>query len=222
MSVNHHEVLTDSNSHRVTSSHRGKVVKTYVDQNVRIMSDVWANITYAVVYEPNGPEGFDAESVLKNVEKGWTKHPGMFRRIQIGCSDMYSPKSYLSAEVDANDLIMEIYEAYERGFAFARKLEAYDTREYRAAEARRTVLHGSVVRVTKGRKVAKGTEGIVFWIGSSGWGEKVGLGLPNRDGSFDYTEKTGRYGKVFKSYKNVAWTAKSNVQVIDELGGRVI
>jgi hypothetical protein len=37
------------------------------------------------------------------------------------------------------------------------------------------VRKGSNVKVVKGRKVPKGTMGVVFWIGSSEWGERVGI-----------------------------------------------
>jgi len=222
MAIRHFHTDRETNEVTETSSHVGRVVHIWSDSSVRIMSDVWATITYAKVYEPNGPEGYGSDRVIENIEKGWSKPAGMFRTIIIGNSEMYSQKDYVKAEIDADEDTREIFAGHQLGLDLHRKLDDYNAREFRAQESRRSVRHDSVVRVTKGRKVPQGTEGVVFWIGNSGYGEKVGLGLPCEDGSFEFTEKAGRYGKVFKSYKNVAWTALSNVQVIDKLGGRVL
>jgi hypothetical protein len=40
---------------------------------------------------------------------------------------------------------------------------------------------GKAVEVFKGRKVAKGTKGIVRWIGSNRWGYSVGLAIEGQD-----------------------------------------
>jgi hypothetical protein len=37
------------------------------------------------------------------------------------------------------------------------------------------IMKGQRVVVARGRKVPKGTRGIVFWIGDNGWGESVGI-----------------------------------------------
>ena len=221
MTIRHFHTNRETAEITVTDSHEGMVVDTFTRHSVRIMSDVWADITYAVVYEPNGPVGYGSDRASESIEKGWTKR-STFRNIIVGNSEMYSDRDYVKATVDADADAREIYAAYKRGEAFAAALDNDDARHHRLARERRTVNHGSIVRVTRGRKVPQGTEGVVFWIGNSGYGEKVGLGLPNEDGSFDYVEKTGRYGKVFKSYKHVAWTAITNVEVISELGGRIL
>lgn len=57
-----------------------------------------------------------------------------------------------------------------------------------------TPRKGKRVRVVRGRKVPRGTEGVVIWLGVDDWG-KARLGLKDADG-------------------NAHWTAASNVEVI--------
>jgi len=46
----------------------------------------------------------------------------------------------------------------------------------------RAVKRGKLVIVARGRKVAKGTVGVVAWVGDSDWGTRVGLAIPGVDG----------------------------------------
>jgi hypothetical protein len=108
-----------------------------------------------------------------------------------------------SASVDATP---EVREKAAKFFA-ARNLEA---RLAKAAEAAATPAKGKTVTVVKGRKVPKGTTGIVIWVGggkyfgptprykSSTWSTKGALrvGLKDADGT-------------------VHWTAASNVVVVN-------
>jgi hypothetical protein len=204
------------------TSHEGRVVAIETDANVRIMSDVWANITYAVVYEPNGPEGVGSERVLENHREGYGMLPGLFRRIEIGNTEFPIDREPIHVKVDATPEVQEIWEAYKAGEALRGRMSRYDADERAAAERRRTVERDCFVRVTRGRKVPQGTEGKVFWIGDSQWGTKVGIGLPSEDGTFETVKKTGRHGKVYESYKNVVWTALKNVDRISCIGGRVL
>lgn len=55
------------------------------------------------------------------------------------------------------------------------------------------VVKGQTVTVVKGRKVAKGTTGVVFWVGEDAWG-KARIGFKDEA------------GETF-------WTAASNVEV---------
>lgn len=87
------------------------------------------------------------------------------------------------AVVDASASVRAAYEAYLVVQAALAE----------AAEEKRdqnTVRRGKVVVVARGRKVPKGTQGEVFWIGNNGYGDSVGLVLA--DGS-----------KVFTALKNV-------------------
>lgn len=58
------------------------------------------------------------------------------------------------------------------------------------------VIKGAFVRVTKGRKVPIGTEGIVIWSGPSMYGQRIGI-----------KDRTGL----------VHWTAASNAEPVEEV-----
>lgn len=196
------------------TSHEGRVVDIEVEHNVRLMSDVWADLTYAIVWEPTGkPTGiYSAEP----------RECGYFRRIQVGNSEFPGGTGQLfSYEVDASPEIMEIYEVWKRGKAFRKAEVEYDYRQRSILEARRMVAIDRWVRVTRGRKVRLGTEGLVFWIGASQWGTKVGIAIPREDGTFRKTKKAGRYS-TFESYADVEWTYAKNCEVISGPGGRVL
>lgn len=210
---------------RDDTSHVGRVVKTF-RRSERIMSDVWADITYAVVYEPTREHtGYDSTKTVdwQTGEKGPKGPCGTFRNIAVGNSEFPGGSRTLTlVSVDAPDDVMELYETWEAGKAYATALRREDERQYALLQDRRTVEKGKTVRVTRGRKVPKGTEGIVFWEGDSQWGTKVGIALPQEDGTYRKEKRTGRYGKVYDSYADVAWTYAKNCEVIDRLGGRIL
>lgn len=208
-------------------SHQGCVVAYEVDHGVQIMSDVWADLSYVVVYEPTGmPTGADSERLYDSVAKGWTREGqigGYFRRIQVGNSEFPSYDEHVLYEVDASQEIMDLYAVHKRGRAFAKALNEYDSREYRLRCERESVSNGKWVRVTRGRKVPQGTEGLVFWIGESQWGNKVGIAIPQEDGTFRKVKKPGKWGnKVFESYADVVFTYTKNVDVISGPKGRLV
>jgi len=95
-----------------------------------------------------------------------------------------SPKATYT--IDATSEVVAIWEAKQKAIRDA---------EYARRELERImrVEIGKRVQVYKGRKVAKGTEGIVFWMGDTGYGTRVGI----KDAS-----------------GTVHWTAETNVQVI--------
>lgn len=213
------------------SSHEGRVVAVEVDRNVRIMSDVWADLTFVVVYEPTGEHTglFSTETDYSSPlpDGGYAQkhcgHCGYFRRIQVGNSEFSNGIDELTPyKVDASTEIQEIYEVWKRGRAFRKAEGEYDRQERAREEERRAPVSGKWVRVTSGRKVPQGTEGIVFWTGDSQWGPKVGIALPREDGTFRKVKKPGRYGRSYESYADVAWTATRNVEVISGPGGRIL
>lgn len=101
-----------------------------------------------------------------------------------------------TAKVDATDEVKAAYADYRDKYVAAQKAE-------RAREDAARVAKGKRVRVVKGRKVPVGTEGVVFWIGDSRWGLRVGL-RPNRFGgeavftSIDNVEVVGDDGETMK------------------------
>jgi hypothetical protein len=89
----------------------------------------------------------------------------------------YPSDHIVKEERDATDDIEKLYGEY---------LAAERAKE-EAAEARREAMRlskGKDVVVVKGRKVAKGTEGRIFWLGDNGWGLSAGLELLNGDRVF--------------------------------------
>lgn len=63
---------------------------------------------------------------------------------------------------------------------------------HREIEAEKTVRKGCDVVVVRGRKVPRGTEGRVFWVGDSPYGVRVGINTPSGE---------------------TVWTAAGNVEV---------
>lgn len=111
------------------------------------------------------------------------------------------------------DIAGEAKVAYEAKRAADAAKAAAERAAYEAAQERRRQLapaKGKVVVVARGRKVPKGTEGVVFWIGNNGYGESVGLLLA--DGSKVFTAskncdaKLGADGKAI--YSNALQTAR--------------
>lgn len=195
-------------------SHVGRVVAIETDVNVRIMSDVWADITYAMVYEPTGESTEYAQGEGRK---------GLFRRIEIRNSEFPAlGNDGTDAEIDASDDIKEVYKAWKRGHRFAKALREDENLQYQIQERRRCVEKGKWVRVTSGRKVPQGTEGIVFWVGDSQWGTKVGIALPKADGTFRMERKVGRNGKAYETYADVQWTYTKNCSVLSGPGGRIL
>jgi hypothetical protein len=88
-----------------------------------------------------------------------------------------------------------IFDVELSGFYQARKFSCYHgTHECdlnlvaaRTAELARQAADGEIVKdatveVFKGRKVAKGTVGVVKWVGDTGYGERVGLAVDGTEG----------------------------------------
>jgi hypothetical protein len=96
--------------------------------------------------------------------------------------DDYSPTWAAKAEIDACPEVLAEIQAIEE--------QADKQREY-ARQHR--VDKGRMITVVRGRKLPKGLTGICIWIGSSQYGERVGL----KDSS-----------------GNVHWTARTNVETV--------
>lgn len=89
------------------------------------------------------------------------------------------------------DATPEVRAAYDR--YLARRAE--EARKARAAEREREAhaealepVKGAMVEVFKGRKVAKGTTGVVIWAGEGHWGPRVGI--KDADGEVHWTAAT--------------------------------
>ena len=131
-------------------THGGLVLST-VTRTERVMSDVWDDVTYAVV---------------------WNPATGSPTQVYLGCCEFGREKV---AEVDATPEVVAAHAAWTAARE-AERLAAEEARREEAAEARlREVQRGCRAVVARGRKVAKGTEGRVFWLGQGTYGWRAGL-----------------------------------------------
>lgn len=143
-------------------SFAGCVVKVY-GRDERIMSDVWAWVTYATIYAPD----------YKGGEHDWRKpDQDGFIEWAVNCSEFSDGKS---AEVDATPEVLTIYQAVQARKEQERLEAERKAAEERARRIRLTPEKGKRVRVTKGRKVPIGAEGVVFWTGHGDYGPKLGF-----------------------------------------------
>jgi hypothetical protein len=188
---------------RGTTQYEGQVLGRY-SQSERVMSDVWEDISYALVWD---------------IEKSEPKH------IPVGMS---GTKSTTTVTIDAPDDLYEVYEAYEKFVQAQRALRelnnhASDRRE-RAEKSWHTVEKGKVMVVVRGRKVPKSTVGRVFWVDDYRNPYRVGLALTDEvgdDGKFkdvafvnaDYLKNAEEYPgyKVIadnEKAEKIAWLEK--------------
>lgn len=123
-----------------------------IDTNCeRVMSDVWEYMTYALVWD--AAEGRPTRVFLRGE----------------------GSEVSATAEVDATPEVVAAHEAWLAARE-AEKAAAEEARREEAAEARlREVRRGCRAVVARGRKVAKGTEGRVFWLGNGTYGWRAGL-----------------------------------------------
>jgi hypothetical protein len=125
----------------------------------RIMSDVWDDVTYAVVW--------DAEATA-------------FREVHVRCSEFSGHWRACVATVDGTPEVFELYEAHLVGDLFRKKLDAYDREVYARLVEAATIRNGRKVRVVRGRKIPQGTEGIVFYQKEGRWGTQLGIRTSDR------------------------------------------
>jgi hypothetical protein len=145
-------------------SHVGRVVETF-SREERIMSDVWDDVRYAVVYTDEGD--------YKNVRLGHD----------------------VSAVVDAGPALMAKYAEHKKLTAeyAAVRARVKAGRDAVAAAKREamTVRKGKTIKVVKGRKVPKGTVGECIWVGAGanyGYGEApLRVGLKTATGEVHWT-----------------------------------
>lgn len=188
-----------------TVSYSERVVATKTDHDVRIMSDVWADIYYAIVYAPEtmGTKPSEYEKVQETV----------WKTILVGNSEF--PGTYKPTKVDAPKELIEEYNNYLAEVAQkaleARQVYENQLRAKAEKEALERVEKGRVVEVYKGRKVKLGTTGYVFWEGRDNFGnDKIGIATSNKK-----VQKPGKYGdRMFESYADVIFVAKNNCRVV--------
>lgn len=131
----------------------------------RIMSDVWAWTTYAVVWDA-------AEAKIKEVA--------------IGNSEFGSyGEAVVDATADARSAALEYLTAKE----LEARTRAHDRRVDEIVYAASRPAVGRDVVVARGRKVPKGTVGTIFWVGESTYGYRrtLRVGLRTADGETHWT-----------------------------------
>lgn len=136
--------------------HTGRVLHLE-SRSDRIMSDVWDTGYYAIVWNDDAATPVD---------------------VYLGGQEFGPIKQ---AEVDATPEAIAAYEAWLAAKEAAR-VAAEEARLEANAEGRiREVVRGCPVKVTRGRKIPKGTEGRVFWIGQKQFGVRVGFETDDGD-----------------------------------------
>lgn len=175
----------------------GRVVDIKTDYSVRIMSDVWSDETYAVVYSP--------ETEGEKHHKYGEPQNGVWHLVHVGSTEF--PSAYKKTAVDAPQEIIELYKQHVGKIKLEaeQRQAAYDAEQkaLRIKEALERVEKGRIVEVYKGRKVKIGTKGEIFWIGVDSFGkEKLGIKTSNR-------KENGKW-------LDVIWVASNNCRVINE------
>lgn len=137
----------------------GLVMSVWVRPNEQLMSDVWADASYASVWDPETQQ---------------------IRDVRLGDGEFGMDAT---VEIDASPDALAAAAAYREKQRLLAEKQAAAEREERAREAALKVKMGSTVEVIrKGRSgVAVGTTGVVFWRGSNGWGG-MRLGAKTPDG----------------------------------------
>jgi hypothetical protein len=155
-------LVTTKDGAVVKSEFVGCVVATFTREE-RVMSDVYADVLHATVY---------------NVEKD-------------AFEDMYV-RAYFeldngerSATVDATPEVVALYEAHKAVQEAEAKLNEAKRYRTRELEALKAPAPGRTVKVVKGRKVPIGTVGKCFYLRDGEWGPRVGI--KDADGQVHWT-----------------------------------
>lgn len=153
----------------------------------------YSTVTYeGAVLSTGERNGYDDSDFYADV---WDEASGSIKRIDYATTRGWT---YLNgAAVDATPEVIEKANAYARA-------RALDALKAAAAEDARTVAKGKRVKVVKGRKVPKGTEGTVFWMGK-------GRAYSYSQAKWGVPDRVGFKGDDGVTY----WTAASNLEVTD-------
>jgi acetyl-CoA carboxylase carboxyltransferase component len=157
-------IMTQKDDGTIEAAFTGCVVKTFWREE-RVMSDVYANVTYAVVF---------------NAEKS------TFEEVQVRAHfELDSGKR--SAVVDASDDIKLMYDLHQAIKESESKLSEMKQRFASHVVAVKAPAEGRTVKVVKGRKVPVGTVGRCEWIGESAYGAGVRVKIQEANGAIHWT-----------------------------------
>jgi hypothetical protein len=144
-------------------AYEGAVLKLG-QESVRIMSDVWGTLYYALVWEADEPRKVTLEVVDHQL--------GAFQDPIIRAFENWEH----TAEVDATDEVKAAYQAWQEAQAEAQAHREHEENQEAAFHVANQVRKGAYVELNRKRcKVPYGTRGHVFWTGDSRYGERVGF-----------------------------------------------
>lgn len=161
--------------------------RAVTDESGEFVRDEEGKVTYEAVttyegavlgtYERNGYDDSDFYAIV------WDAEEGRILNVQYGTTRAYTYGNY--ATVDATDEV-KVAAAAQRTEVLTKLAVAADAEEARLA------TKGKQVVVVKGRKVAHGTEGVVFWRGvdkykTSRWATFYRVGVETADGDRFFT-----------------------------------
>lgn len=152
-------------------TYSGAVLEIGGRRDVRVMSDVWGTETYATVW--------DGEKITT---------------VGTALSDDMGYRVYADASVDATPDVRAAARAYTIKREADRMKAEWERATDRLVAYAAKIERGKEVIVARGRKVPKGTTGIVFWLGEGKYGLRAGI-----------KDAAG----------TVHWTAASNLDVVD-------
>lgn len=150
-------------------SYEGCCLEPYTQYSVRIMSDVWTDIHGVVV---------------------WDESEGKPLRIQTSSGEFGASATYT---LDATPEIVAKYEAWKAADEAEKEerrlhreaAEAAFRQKQAEADARKDLIEsptkGDTVVVVRGRKVPKGTVGVVRWEGGNDYGPRIGIAVEGEE-----------------------------------------
>jgi len=167
---------TGDYSNRTISSieHEGCVIKSET-RDFRAMSDVYTTADYAYVWIP---EEEKVKCIRVNINYMGCDEHGVI------CADIDSgpyAEDYQIFLLIQEDIQREEEERQRKEY----ERQAIERRTQEAKENCLNVVKGILCKVVKGRKVPKGTEGVVFYIKDTHFGTRVGL--KDSDGTAHWT-----------------------------------
>jgi len=130
----------------------------------RVMSDVWEYVTRAQV---------------------WDAAKGVVTSVVVGTSNLGGQDGTI--EVDATDEVRAAVAAWEAKLQAERDEHERVARAVRLEEERKRPDRGKTLKVVRGRKVPKGTEGRCFWIGPDKFGNGDRVGIETAEGKVHWT-----------------------------------
>lgn len=150
MSVTQKTRCWNPNCTKITFGYVGATIETF-SRDERIMSDVWAYVTYARVWDAET----GSPKTIRLQTEGW--------------------EASATAVVDATPEVLAAYEAWKVEQEAKRAAEEAARQAALAAWEAKQPRRGRIIKVVKGRKVPKGTVGVCIWIGDGYYGQRVGL-----------------------------------------------